>query len=208
MPAPLLCKTDLPIEGAPRLSGTFPQVLKTHRASPASTPAGDCPRCPPESLRSSSEHVPPLPPAFLLPITALFPSVQSALLWEDMPAQVGRPFAAALFCFSLSYSSHGPGTSVCFRNGAISTLKTHHLSEVPQAGEAQSSLPPEPGLFFADRLDHMSHRHSHLGPQPLLSLAQLLFQEGTVGPAQVSYPRRSPRPSVKQTFFSGPHLWD
>lgn len=78
MPAPLLCKTDLPIEGAPRLSGTFPQVLKTHRASPASTPAGDCPRCPPESRRSSSEHFPPLPPAFLLPITALFPSVQSA----------------------------------------------------------------------------------------------------------------------------------
>lgn len=49
VPAPLLCKTDLPIEGAPRPSGKFPQVLKTQRASLASTPAGDCLRCPPES---------------------------------------------------------------------------------------------------------------------------------------------------------------
>lgn len=173
----------------PHLLGTVPAV----HLSPAGVPLNTFRPCHLLSFSPSQLSSPPF---------------SQPLLWEDMPAQVGRPFAAALFCFCLSYSSHGPGTSVCFRNGAISTPKTHHLSKVPQAGEAQSSLPPEPGLFFADRLDHMSQRHSHLGPQPLLSVAQLLFQEGAMGPAQVSYPRRSPRPSVKQTFFSGPHLWD
>lgn len=131
---------------------------------------------------------------------ACFPSSlrNSFLLLPDSPSSgkmcphtLSGPLPKLYFAVTSVTHHTALGSRSFFGMGPSVLRKPSRLSEVTQASEDQSCLLPEPGLFRANRLDHVSQRLSRPGPWPSFPVAQLLFQEGAVGPAWVSHPWRS-----------------
>lgn len=124
-----------------------------------------------------------------------------------MPAHVVRPFAKALFCCYLSYTSHSPGSRSVFRWGSqdsengIICLKPHKLVRIRAlcfqslGSFVQTALTPCPRDSLARGHGPRSLWHSCSFRRALWDLLGFPIHGG------------QPRPSVKQTFF-GPHRWD